>query len=137
LRCCAEQLGAGEALITTHDGIVVEGALSAVVWWQGGTLCVPDPKLPVLDSVTRRLVLALAEASGTPVEAVRARLPDLDGCEVWTLSALHGIRPVTGWLDCELRAGPASRSASWRQRLGSLATPIRRPTRPGGTSETP
>lgn len=126
LRGRAEDAGAGEALITTEDGIVVECALSAVVWWRDGTLCVPDPELPVLDSVTKQLVVSLARASQTPVEADRARLCDLNGREVWTLSALQGIRPVTGWLDCGLRAGPAVRSASWRARLNSVATPIMR-----------
>jgi branched-subunit amino acid aminotransferase/4-amino-4-deoxychorismate lyase len=121
VRRAAEQAGAGEAVLRTEDGIVTEGALSALLWWRDDTLCLPDPDLPILESVTRRLVSGLAAASGTPVRVERARLAELDGLETWSLSALHGIRPVSGWLDCDIRAGRPTRAPDWQRRLEALA----------------
>ena len=120
-RQAAQRAGAGEAVLRTADGIVTEGALSALLWWRGDTLCLPDPDLPILQSVTRRLIARVASAAGTPMRFERARLDELDGLEVWSLSALHGIRPVSAWLDCEARAGTATRAPRWQRRLDALA----------------
>jgi branched-subunit amino acid aminotransferase/4-amino-4-deoxychorismate lyase len=113
LRCQAESLDADEALLRTPSGLVVEGALSAIVWWRGDTLCVPG--VPTFDSVTRRLVERLAPS----VVRERARIQDLSGLEVWSLSALHGIRHVNGWIGADVKAGPAVRLAAWRARLAA------------------
>ncbi|KOV82581.1 hypothetical protein ADL03_23800 [Nocardia sp. NRRL S-836] len=114
LRASAAEFGADEVLLRTGVGTVLEGALSSIVWWRGDRLCVPDPSLPVLDGVTRRLLVGLAARRGVPVRPERCDLASLDGLEVWSLSALHGIRVVTGWRECELTAGPAVRAAEWR-----------------------
>ncbi|MEU7478304.1 aminotransferase class IV [Lentzea sp. NPDC042327] len=117
LRVSAASAGADEVLLCTGTGTVLEGALSSVVWWRGDLLCVPDPSLPVLDSVTRRLVVDLAGRQGVAVRPERCDLASLDGLEVWSLGALHGIRAVTGWRGCGLTAGPAVRADEWRALL--------------------
>jgi hypothetical protein len=65
--------------------------------------------------VTERTICDHAEFIGAPVVSARVRPADLVGAEVWALSALHGIRVVTGWRD-----GPAvhvepGRVDYWRQ----------------------
>jgi branched-subunit amino acid aminotransferase/4-amino-4-deoxychorismate lyase len=125
VREVARARGADEAVLCSADGVVLEGALSAIAWWRGERLCLPDPALPMLDSVTRRLVVRLAERTRTPIREERARLSDLDGLEVWILSALHGIRPVCGWVGVDVRAGAARRAGWWGRLLDGLAVPPR------------
>lgn len=119
----AMKRGADEAVLT-RDGFVVEGATTCLLWWDHDTLCAPDPDLATLPGVTSGLVLAEAESRGIPVDYRRARPEDLDGAAVWVLNALHGLRPVTGWVDSPLRAGPARAAGSWREWLDSLTRPM-------------
>lgn len=131
VRAQAVVLGAGEAVLCTGDGTLLEGAYSAVVWWRGDTLCVPGVDLPVLDSVTRRRVVEQAGRRGVEVRPERVTPADLDGLETWSLSALHGIRAVTGWRGCsvggrEVLAGPAERAATWRRYLAADLAPLAR-----------
>lgn len=110
--------GSGEALLAGEDGVVREGCLTSLLWWEDDVLFVVDDELPILDGVTRRLLIGLAEAGGVVVSRRRAGVDDLRGREVWLTSALHGIRAVTGW------AGEARRAEGWQRRLESLAVPL-------------
>ncbi|MGJ6980907.1 aminotransferase class IV [Aestuariimicrobium soli] len=111
LREQARALGADEAVITT-DGWVCDGALSALVWWRGDALHLPDPALTRVPSVTAGWLADRVAADGGTVSWVRARPDDLAGAEVWVLSALHGPRAVVEWID-----GPAVTSSDDRLRL--------------------
>jgi branched-subunit amino acid aminotransferase/4-amino-4-deoxychorismate lyase len=124
LRQSAAARGADEVLLVSPAGTVLEGALSAVLWWRGDVLCMPPLGLPVLPSVTRRLLAQTAVAAGTEVRLEVCRPDDLDGLEVWSAGALHGIRPVTGWVDGNLTAGPARLAPAWQALLHSTSTPI-------------
>ncbi|PZQ88291.1 MAG: hypothetical protein DI534_12600 [Leifsonia xyli] len=121
LRTEAQRRGADEAVILTPEGHIAEGSTSSLVWWEGGTLCVVDRTIARIPSITERTVATLATALGIPVEEQRMRPEDLDGREVWALSALHGIRIVTAW-----QGGPAGvaeepgRLSRWRVRLDAL-----------------
>ncbi|MEA2226533.1 MAG: molybdenum cofactor guanylyltransferase [Solirubrobacteraceae bacterium] len=77
---------------------------------------------PILDGVTRRLLLGLAGRSGEPVALRRPAPADLAGREVWLTSALHGIRAVTGWSGGTV-AGDARCAEAWQVRLDALAEP--------------
>ena len=117
----AEALGAlrtelevGEAIIVDGDGHIAEGAWSSIAWWLGESLHVVDPSIARLPSVTESLVIEHARSIGTPITVTRTRPDELDGAEVWVLSALHGIRVATEW-----RNGPTlhiepGRAESWR-----------------------
>jgi branched-subunit amino acid aminotransferase/4-amino-4-deoxychorismate lyase len=124
LRRSVAALGVDEVLLVSEAGTVLEGALSAVLWWRGEVLCAPPPSLPILPSVTRRLLLDIAARVGTDVRLEACRPEDLDGLELWTASALHGIRPVTSWSGESLTAAPARRAAGWQSRLIAQATPV-------------
>jgi branched-subunit amino acid aminotransferase/4-amino-4-deoxychorismate lyase len=123
LRQQAQPSGAGEVLLVSADGLVLEGALSALLWWRGDVLCAPPLTLPVLPSVTRRLLLDIAAETGTPVRFEACRPEDLDGAELWSASALHGIRPVTAWAAAGLAAGAARRAGHWQGMLAARARP--------------
>jgi branched-subunit amino acid aminotransferase/4-amino-4-deoxychorismate lyase len=124
IRHRAASQGAGEALLVSGSGTVLEGALSAVLWWRGDVLCAPPPSLPILPSVTRRLLFEIASEIGNEVRFEECRTEDLNGAEVWTASALHGIRPVTSWSGAGLTAAPPRRAGGWQARLVGRAVPV-------------
>jgi branched-subunit amino acid aminotransferase/4-amino-4-deoxychorismate lyase len=136
LRQSAATLGAGEVLLVSGSGTVLEGALSAVLWWRSDVLCAPPLSLPVLPSVTRRLLLEIAAETGTEVRFETATTEELDGLEVWTASALHGVRPVTSWSGEPLTAASPRRAAAWQARLIAKATALPGP-REAGMSRPP
>ncbi|GAA2780568.1 aminotransferase class IV [Saccharopolyspora taberi] len=124
LRERAAEHGAEEALITTLEGTVIEGARSSVMWWEGDRLCFPARDLPLLPAVTSKLVREIAGVHGHPVAYRRVNVSDLDGREVWFTSALNGIRPVTEWVGAPIKAGAAVRAEQWRTILDRLALPL-------------
>ena len=122
LRRAANLRGADEALILSTDGYIADGALSSIVWWEDETLCAPDESTDWLPSITRDLIFELAGQAGYQTATKRARPVDLDGLEVWSLSALQGIRGVTSWQ--EIQPGPLRFLEPFRKRLGMLSEPI-------------
>lgn len=114
-----------EVLLVDQDGIALEGAYSALVWWEDGTFCVPPATLPILPSVTAELLRRLATDRGAAI-AERTRTPAelADADEVWLVNALHGIRPVHAWHTDPIDPLPLSTAPSWQQSLLALATPL-------------
>ncbi|MCU1414319.1 MAG: hypothetical protein JWN80_1659 [Microbacteriaceae bacterium] len=127
LRTVAQQRGADDAVILSPDGSVVETASAALLWWRGDALCAPSPELARVDSVTARSVITLATALGIDILYESVTPAELDGLEIWSLNALHGIRIVTAWIDGPSPAEQPGRLGVWRSRLERL----RRPIRPG------
>ena len=123
-RTQAQRRGAEEAIILSDDGFIVEGAYSAIVWWRGDILCAPSLELERVDSVTARSVLALATALGVEVHYESVAPEALGGLEIWSLSALHGIRIVTQWTDGPAPAEEPGRLSLWRARLDRLRKPL-------------
>jgi branched-subunit amino acid aminotransferase/4-amino-4-deoxychorismate lyase len=125
LREEAARHGAGEALLRDGDGRLLEGAYTSLLWWEGDVLCAVPDDAPILDGVTRRLLLGLAAADGVEVRYRRPSPAELAGREVWLTSALHGIRAVAAspGSGC-LRAGRSRHAAAWQARLEALAEPI-------------
>jgi len=119
LRARAVAAGADELLLCGDEGRLVEGALTALLWWEGETLCT-TPQDRTLPSVTRALLLAIAHERGVAVR-VRSPLPaELAGGETWLVNAAHGIQVITAWDG--LPAGPAPRAAAWRAALHATAS---------------
>jgi len=116
--------GAGEAIILTADGFVVEGAYSGLLWWRGDILCSPPLHFERIDSVTVRSVLGLAAALGVETYNEAVTPAELEGTELWALSALHGARIVTSWVDGPEMAERPGRLEAWRRRLGALRQPV-------------
>jgi branched-subunit amino acid aminotransferase/4-amino-4-deoxychorismate lyase len=125
IRTSVQAAGAGEAVLLSPDGYVVEGATSALLWWRGEILCGPAPEFDRIDGVTARSVLTLARALGVDTHEEAVTPAELDGTELWALNALHGVRIVTGWVDGPQLAEQPGRLAAWRKRLDALRRPIR------------
>ncbi|MDO7882216.1 aminotransferase class IV [Salinibacterium soli] len=124
VRTAAQGRGATEAVILSPDGYVVEGAYSALLWWRGNILCGPPAEFARVDSVTARSVLTLAAALGIETFDEAVTPAELDGTELWVLSALHGIRIATSWVDGPALAELPGRLESWRSRMSALRRPL-------------
>lgn len=99
LREEAVRAGADDAVLVDDRGRLLETAHSALVWWRGDTLYVPDPGLSILPSVTAAGLRAIAGRTGSDARPGVLQRADVGSVEVWTVNALHGIRPVTAWCD--------------------------------------
>lgn len=119
LRRAANLRGADEAVILSDSGHIADGALSSIVWWEEETLCGPDEQSDWLPSITRELVFELARQAGYSTEAKQAKPADLEGLEIWSLSALQGIRGVTSWQS--MPVGVHRFLEPFRKRLGMLS----------------
>jgi branched-subunit amino acid aminotransferase/4-amino-4-deoxychorismate lyase len=119
LRADAQRNGAGEAVLLSADGHVLDCCASALVWWRGDTLCTPPADAPRVDSVTVRTLLDLAARAGVSIVEELRRPADLDGLEVWALNALHGIRVVDHWRHGPRPVARPWRAGEWRGRLRS------------------
>ena len=124
VRTHVQSSGANEAVLLTPDGYVIEGAYSALLWWRGTILCGPPPQFERVDSVTARSVLTLAAALGVETFEEAVTPAELDGTELWVLSALHGIRIATSWVDGPDLAEQPGRLATWRARMDALRRPL-------------
>jgi branched-subunit amino acid aminotransferase/4-amino-4-deoxychorismate lyase len=127
VRSSVQPLGAQEAVLLSPEGYVIEGAYSALAWWRGDDLVFPDPALQRVDSVTARSLHVLATALGVRVRHEFAEPQELEGLELWALSALHGARIVTGWVDGPALAERTGRLETWRRRLEAIARPLPEP----------
>jgi branched-subunit amino acid aminotransferase/4-amino-4-deoxychorismate lyase len=123
LRRAANLHGADEAVLVDADGNISDGALSAIVWWRGDVLYAPDDSSPWLPSITRELVFEMARQAGYKTEITAEQPKALAGCEVWSLSALQGIRGVTNWNSVSV--GELRLLTPFRKRLKMLFSPIR------------
>ncbi|MFS8103093.1 aminotransferase class IV [Lentzea alba] len=121
LRTAALAAGADEALLLSPEGHVLEGSTTSIVWWRGDTLCGPPPGPGLLPGITRALLGELA-GQVVPETATPAELSEIP---VWTVNALHGIRPVAEGLGrlCEEDLVVAEH---WQSRLDSCADHVRR-----------
>jgi branched-subunit amino acid aminotransferase/4-amino-4-deoxychorismate lyase len=116
--------GAEEAILLSQDGYVAEGSGSALLWWRGTILCGPDDELERIDSVTARSALGLAVALGVETYAELVTPAELEGTELWALSARSGPRIVTEWVHGPALAELPGRLGAWRARLGALRQPM-------------
>jgi len=124
LRRRANMLGADEAVLLSPSGHIAEGALSAILWWRGDILCAPSDDTSWLDSVTRREVLSIAEQMGLQTRTEKVKPADLVENEVWMLSSLQAIRPVSTWIDLGGPLAPASHVEAFTKRLKLLTASL-------------
>jgi branched-subunit amino acid aminotransferase/4-amino-4-deoxychorismate lyase len=116
--------GADEAVILDAAGFVLEGALSSLVWWRDDVLFSSADSLPWLPSITREEVFAIATQMGFATRTESARPADLVGLEIWALSSLQGIRPVSSWINLGGPVGKPLHVDAFARRLKLLSTSL-------------
>ena len=130
LRWWAYSRGAQEALILSPDGIVVEGAYSAiaVIDHDSNHFAITPTSFPRIPSVTEDVVRTLAEEAGLSVVENTHTIAQLGGKLVWVLSALHGIRIATDILDGPTLVTDDSLRNHFQAGLEKLALPLGDPS---------
>ena len=114
-----EEYDCDEVLLLSEDGYVIEGATTSLLWWDGDTLCIPDPERGALPSVTSAVIVEGARARSVPVEHRRVRPEELISHEVWLVNALHGIRRVKWFVNVQDGGGREPSGRTRRPRTGS------------------
>jgi 4-amino-4-deoxychorismate lyase len=92
----AESKGADDAIFVGSDGVVWEGANSAVVISQGGRLVSPPASVGILDSISVARLFSAAEAAGWDVAREELKVHELFEAEgVWLSSSIRFARVHT------------------------------------------
>ncbi len=126
LRTQVAPLGATEAIITTAGDFLVEGAYSSLMIWLAGNdfPTVIPPATPHLPGITEAVLTDYARGAGIPVAAEDVSVSDLEGAEVWILSALQGIRVATEFVEGPPLTAAPGRRELWQEHWLSLAQPV-------------
>jgi branched-subunit amino acid aminotransferase/4-amino-4-deoxychorismate lyase len=91
----AKTAGGDDALLIATEGHVLEGPTFAVCWVRDGTVHAPERELGIVDSISRRTVLALAAEEGVDVVTGRWPLPALaEASEVLISSSIRDVIAV-------------------------------------------
>lgn len=119
LRAAAVAAGADDALLISAEGVILEAANAAVVFWPDEHTVVL-PRRTVLPSVTVQATRELWAERG--IRVVHRDVRELTW-PAWCGSALHGWTPVRAWLtpEGEQEAAPAPSVADWNAALWERA----------------
>ncbi|MGH7327259.1 MAG: aminotransferase class IV, partial [Polyangiaceae bacterium] len=91
----ALQNGFDEAILLSHDGHVSEGSAENIFIVRDGRLITPDPSQNILEGVTRRCVMTIAEDLGISVlERTIDRSELYTATEVFFTGSAAGVMPV-------------------------------------------
>jgi branched-chain amino acid aminotransferase len=103
----AKGKGADDALLVRPDGVVLEAPTSTIFWVSGDELRTPALDTGILDSITRRVVVArLNVAEGD------YPLDDLLGAsEAFLASTVREVQPISAIDDTVLEPGPKTEAA--------------------------
>jgi branched-subunit amino acid aminotransferase/4-amino-4-deoxychorismate lyase len=101
--------GFGDALLTTVEGVMLEGPTFSVAWVVDGVIETPGLDLGILDSITRRVMLQLASELGIEVVEGTWDLGRLeDAHEAMALSTVREIQPVSAVGRRRFHEGPVT-----------------------------
>jgi len=114
LRTEARNNGADEAVITSPRGEIIDGSTTCLLWWRDGVAHIPPLSFTRLSSVTMQVIAEFFAEAGIAIVEQAAQSADLVGCEVWAVNALHGIRPVTDWINGPTLAPTHPHADFWR-----------------------
>jgi branched-subunit amino acid aminotransferase/4-amino-4-deoxychorismate lyase len=90
----ARRAGGDDALLVALEGWVLEGPTFGVLWVEGEVVRAPARDLGIVDSISRRTLLAAAADAGLRVEEGRYRLTDVARADEVLVSS--AVRPAVG-----------------------------------------
>lgn len=124
LRLTARSQGGDEAIILDHDGRIIDGSTTCLMWFADGSLHIPPTEAIRVDSTTVAAVRELAAQDGLTCIETWATPAELEGSELYALNALHGIRAVVSWVGGPHLSLSQERLADWREQYDQLATDL-------------
>ena len=86
----ARAAGADDALLVTPSGLVAEGTVWSIFWWEGDRLTTPPLALGVLPGVGRARALELE-----PVVERECTHAELARRSAFAINAVRGVVPIT------------------------------------------
>lgn len=101
----AERAGFDDALLTGPGGVIAEGAIANIGFFDG--TAVTWPAAPALPGITMQLVTAALAERGTPCRHSEVRLSDLPSFRAVFVTNSLGVAPVSQVDDYALPADPA------------------------------
>lgn len=113
--------GFEDALLLSTDGVILEGPTFSVGWMADGRLETPGLALGILDSITRRIVLEIAEDIGLEITEGEWELDRLESAtEVSAWSTIREVQPVVAVGDRRWEPGPVTKRlrAAFKNRIG-------------------
>jgi 4-amino-4-deoxychorismate lyase len=91
----AHALGADDVLLTSLEGLLLEGPTSSVLWAADGTLHTPPLETGILAGTTVERLFERAAEDGWPTKVTAGTVEDLHGADaVWLLSGIRGAATV-------------------------------------------
>lgn len=87
-------------------------------------LCTTPSSQRILPGVTSQLLRLIAEQENIPFAYRFRKTADLNGCEVWAVNALHGIRRVVDWEKSPFKTSSDIDIDYWRQKLDEFSKPV-------------
>jgi branched-subunit amino acid aminotransferase/4-amino-4-deoxychorismate lyase len=111
--------GADDALLVSHDGIVLEAPTANVFWREGDRLLTPALSLPILAGVTRAALLEIAGHETEEGVFPLTRLLQAD--EVFICSSIREVMPVSAVDGKAFDLGPAARELQEALRRSATA----------------
>jgi branched-subunit amino acid aminotransferase/4-amino-4-deoxychorismate lyase len=93
--------GAGDALLVTADGIVAEGTVWSLFWWEEGGLATPSADLGILPGVASARIRELR-----PTVERRIGVAQLAGRALFAANAVRGVVPITRIDGADVPADP-------------------------------
>lgn len=98
--------GADDALLVSHEGIVLEAPTANVFWREGDRLLTPSLELPILAGVTRGALLEITDYETEEGAFPLSRLLQAD--EVFICSSIREVMPVAAVDGTAFGLGPAA-----------------------------
>jgi 4-amino-4-deoxychorismate lyase len=112
----AHALGADDVVLTSLEGLLLEGPTSTVVWAADGTLRTPPLETGILAGTTTARLFRRAEEAGWPTAVTPGTVADLHAADaVWLVSGIRG--PATVHTLDGVPRGDAGLSARVRELL--------------------
>ncbi len=102
--------GFDDAALFGSDGVVLEGPTFSIGWIADGSFCTPALDSHILASITREAAIEVAAEEDVPVREEQFHTPDLLAAEeVFVMSTVRQVLPVTAVSDTEFEVGPVTR----------------------------
>jgi 4-amino-4-deoxychorismate lyase len=99
----AARRGFDDVLMTSSDGLALEGPTSSLVIVSGGRWLSPDPALGILPGTTQAVLFELLAAEGADVGTARLGVEDVQRAEgAWLVSSGRLLAPITRLADAPL-----------------------------------